>query len=102
MSGIAQMIGVLISACLGSRFGVKPIIVWGTFICTLCMGMVSLFAALDIPMLELVFILFFLVAFQASQGSLFFTYVAEVAEDAGVALANFVLFTFVLIFALMT
>ena len=67
------------------------------------MGCVSLFSHLiDEPTLVLVFILLFLVCFQASQGSFFFTYVAEIAEDAGIAWANFTLFTFVLIFALIT
>ncbi len=102
MTGVAQILGVLISPCLGTKLALKPILVYGTAICTLCMGLVSLFASLEIPMLELVFILLFLIAFQASQGSFFFTYVAEVAEDVGIAWANFTLFTMILIFAMIT
>lgn len=78
------------------------ILVLGTAICTVCMALVSLFAFLDVSILVLVFILLFLVSFQASQGSFFFTYVAEVAEDAGIGIANFTLFTFILLFAFIT
>lgn len=103
MTGFAQIAGVLISPCLGKKFSVKKILVVGTACCTVCMGMVALFAGpLDVPILTLVFILLFLVCFQASQGSFFFTYVAETAEDAGVAWANCALFTMILIYALIT
>lgn len=103
LTGVAQLLGVLISPVLGQRFSLKTILVWGTAACTVNMALVALFSELiDQPNLVLVFILLFLICFQASQGSFFFTYVAEVAEDAGVAWANFTLFTFILIFALST
>ena len=41
-------------------------------------------------------------AFQASQGSFFFTYVGEIATDASIGWANFILFTWVLLLALFT
>ena len=103
MTGFAQIAGVLISPCLGTKFSVKKVLVVGTACCTVCMGMVALFAGpIDVPILTLVFILLFLVCFQASQGSFFFTYVAETSEDAGVAWANCALFTMILIYALIT
>ena len=103
LTGIAQVIGVLIAPVVGLKFSLKTILVWGTGACTICMACVALFSSvIDSPNLVLVFILLFLVFFQASQGSFFFTYVAEVAEDAGVAWANFTLFTFILIFAVST
>ena len=103
LTGVAQIIGVLIAPVVGLKLSLKTILVWGTAACTICMGCVALFSSLiDSPNLVLVFILLFLVFFQASQGSFFFTYVAEVAEDAGVAWANFTLFTFILIFAVST
>ena len=67
------------------------------------MALVALFSNLvDAPNLVLVFLLLFLMSFQASQGSFFFTYVAEIGVDATVAWANFVMFCFVLVFALIT
>ena len=103
LTGLAQIVGVLIAPLLGSKFSLKTILVAGTACCTICMSAVAVFAKLiDKPNVELIFILLFLVCFQASQGSFFFTYVAEIAQDAGVGWANFTLFTFILIFALIT
>lgn len=103
LTGLAQIIGVLIAPFLGQKFALKTILVWGTGACAIFMAFVALFSELiDQPNLVLIFILLFLMSFQASQGSFFFTYVAEIAEDAGVAWANFTLFTFILILSLTT
>ena len=102
LTGVSQIIGVLIAPLLGAKLGLKTILVFGSGCCTVCMGLVAIFSTIDQSTLVLVFILLFLIAFQASQGSFFFTYVAEVAEDASVAWANFVLFTLILILSLVT
>ena len=67
------------------------------------MAGVSVFAGpVDEPVLVLVFICLFLVIFQATQGGFFFAYAAEVCEGAGVAWANFTLFTWILVYSLWT
>ena len=67
------------------------------------MTFVSLFVNLiDKPDLVLIFILIFFMSFQATSGSFFFTYVAEIAQDSGVSLANFTIFSFILMFAYIT
>ena len=67
------------------------------------MGMVALFSnVVDAPVAVLTFLLLFLMSFQATQGSVFFTYVGEIGVGATIAWANFVMFSLVLVFALIT
>ena len=64
LTGFAQIVGVLLSTCLGSRMSLKKILIIGTACCAVCMGMVALFAGpINEPILTLVFILLFLVFF---------------------------------------
>jgi len=64
LTGVAQIIGVLLAPVLGQKLSLKTIIVWGTGACTIFMSFVALFSELiDQPILVLVFILLFLMSF---------------------------------------
>lgn len=104
LTGLAQLLGVCVTPLLAKKLSLKTILVMGTGLCTFFMTAVALFSdeLLDVPLCVLIFILCFLFCFQMSQGTFFFTYVAEVTEESGVALANFTLFTFVLMLSLFT
>ena len=97
--GVAQFVGCLIAPLLGLCMGMKPIFVGGQ----VAMGLAELGVAICIhnngTTSTTIFILLFLMCYQATQGSYFWFYVAAVACDTANSIASMVLWGVVLIFA---
>lgn len=75
----------------------KPIFVGGQIFMGVFELLVAIFSPTDYSFVTTMFILLFLFAYQATQGSFFWFYVAAVATDTGNSIASIVLWAIVLL-----
>lgn len=97
--GIAQLVGCLFAPFLLGVAGMRSIFIGGQVLMGLCLMTVGFAVQGTDQSITLYSILLFLVIYQATQGSYFWSYAASVSCDTSNSLASIVLWTSVLIMA---
>ena len=100
MVGIFQLLGCVIATQLNKVLGMRPIFIGGEFIMSVSHLIVAIAVGQEANTLVLVFIMVFLTVYQASQGSYFWPYIAQVSSDTSNSVASMVLWSGVLVMAI--
>lgn len=90
MMGITDFSFSIIGCIMLGYFGRKTILMYGNFIMACSLIGLGFFTLYEWTILEFVMIMTFHMAFQASTGCITYLYMAEIMEDKGISIGNFI------------